>query len=162
MGAKKYYITLRCLIWMFHSRTLNNRINHIHARTLRLAYNDNKSSFETLLSVTIHVRNLQLLSIEMYNVVNGLAPISMTNLLPKIDQMEGLRSDRIFQTYNINSVYNGAETISFRGPKTWELVPADIKGSKSLGEFKSKIRKWNFGKCTCRICITFIPNLGFI
>ena len=31
------------LIWMFHSRTLNNRINNIHERALRLTYKDNQS-----------------------------------------------------------------------------------------------------------------------
>ena len=151
---------------MFHSRTLNNRINRIHERTLRLAYNDHKSSFETLLeldkSVTIHIRNLQLLSIEMYKIINGLAPKIMINLLPKNQQTDRLRSNRDFQMHNINSVYNGMETISFRGPKTWELVPDDIKASTSLGEFKAKIRTWNFSQCTCRICKIFIPNLGFI
>ena len=35
------------LVWMFHSRTLNNRINNLHERALRLVYNDQISSFET-------------------------------------------------------------------------------------------------------------------
>ena len=52
------------LIWMFHSRTLNNKINSIHERTLRITYNDRKSSSEELLrkdnTVSIHHRNLQL------------------------------------------------------------------------------------------------------
>ena len=26
------------LVWMFHSRRLNNRINHIHERALRIIY----------------------------------------------------------------------------------------------------------------------------
>ena len=46
------------LVWMLHSRTLNNRINRIHERALRVVYNDNVSSFEEMLqkddSVTIH------------------------------------------------------------------------------------------------------------
>ena len=29
------------LIWMFHSRELNNRVNRIHERVLRLEYQDN-------------------------------------------------------------------------------------------------------------------------
>ena len=29
------------LIWMFHSRELNNRVNRIHERVLRLVYQDN-------------------------------------------------------------------------------------------------------------------------
>ena len=37
------------LVWMFHSRELNNRINKIHKRSLKIVYQDHKSSFETLL-----------------------------------------------------------------------------------------------------------------
>ena len=36
------------LILMFHSRTLNNRINNIHERALRMTYKDNQSSFKEL------------------------------------------------------------------------------------------------------------------
>ena len=50
------------LIWMLHSRTLNNRVNNIYERALRLRYKDNKSSFKELLekdhSVTVHHKNL--------------------------------------------------------------------------------------------------------
>ena len=33
------------LIWMNHSRTLNNKINRIHERSLRVVYNDKKTHF---------------------------------------------------------------------------------------------------------------------
>ena len=46
------------LVWMNHSRTLNNRINGLHKRALSLVCNDFLSSFSELLekdkSVTIH------------------------------------------------------------------------------------------------------------
>ena len=37
------------LIWMFHDRSVNKRINKIHERALRMAYRDNSTSFEYLL-----------------------------------------------------------------------------------------------------------------
>ena len=37
------------LVWMFHSRRLNNRIDHIHERALRTIYQDYNSSSEDLL-----------------------------------------------------------------------------------------------------------------
>ena len=50
------------LIWIFHSRELNNRINRIHEQALKLVYQDNSLSFAEVLekdnSVTIHQRNL--------------------------------------------------------------------------------------------------------
>ena len=38
------------LVWMFYNRTLNNRINRINERALRLVYNDYEYTFQTLLS----------------------------------------------------------------------------------------------------------------
>ena len=70
------------LIWMFHSRKLNNRLNKIQERALRLVYKDNKLTFDDPLkldnSVTIHQRNLQILATEIFKVKNSLAPEIMT------------------------------------------------------------------------------------
>ena len=58
------------LVWMFCSRRLNNRINRIHERSLRVVYNDYNSTFTELLdrdgSYTIPERNIQTLAIETY------------------------------------------------------------------------------------------------
>ena len=55
------------VVWMFHSRMLNNRINKIDERALRIVYKDFSSTFEQLLqkdwSFTIHERNIQALAI---------------------------------------------------------------------------------------------------
>ena len=64
------------LIRMIHNRGLNEKINHIHERPLRVVYDDCSSNFEDLLnkdkSVTIHQRNLQQLAIETFKVKIGL------------------------------------------------------------------------------------------
>ena len=59
------------LIWMFHSRNLNNKINRIHERALRLVYQNNLGFSELLdlhNSVTVHQKNLQVLVTEIYKV----------------------------------------------------------------------------------------------
>ena len=60
------------LVWMFHSRTLNNKINKLHGRALRLVYKGDKLSFQQLLIMdnlfSTHHRNLQKLAIEIYKV----------------------------------------------------------------------------------------------
>ena len=37
------------VVWMFHSRSLNNKINRLHERCLRIIYNDKHSNFDVLL-----------------------------------------------------------------------------------------------------------------
>ena len=57
------------LIWMFHSRQLNNRINKIQERSLRPVYKDKKLIiFKLDNSITIHQRNLQVLAAEIFKV----------------------------------------------------------------------------------------------
>ena len=60
------------LIWMFDGRIINNNINRLHERCLRLFYEDKSTSLEKLLdqgkSVTMHTRNLQILATEMFKV----------------------------------------------------------------------------------------------
>ena len=154
------------LIWMHHSRKLNNKINKLHERALRLVYKDHISTFEELLlqdeSFTIHHRNLQKLATEMYKIKYNLSPIFMNLIFPISNNPYNMRKYQIFETHNIKSVYKGSETIAYRGPIIWNLVPDDIKTSKTLNEFKVKIKTWKPDGCNCRICKLFINGLGFI
>ena len=66
------------LVWMFHSRRINNRINRLHERSLRLTYNDYNSTFQELLHmdnfVNIHQRNWQAFATLLHKVLNNLSP----------------------------------------------------------------------------------------
>ena len=98
------------LIWMFHSRQLNNRINKIQERALRLVYKDNKLTFDDLLkldnSVTIHQRNLQILATEIFKVKNSLAPEIATEVFEIKEPNYNLRSDAShFKRENFKSTH---------------------------------------------------------
>ena len=75
------------LIWMFHSRRVNNKINHLHERSLRIVYKDNYSSYVDLLakdkSFTIHQKNIQSLAIELFKVKRNLSNVIMCNILKR-------------------------------------------------------------------------------
>ena len=62
------------LVWMFHSRKMNNHINSLYERALRVVYRDYNAVFSELLSkdksVTIHQKNLQLLATEIFKTKN--------------------------------------------------------------------------------------------
>ena len=90
-----------------------------------------QSIFDELLlkdgSFTIHHRNLQKLSTEMYKIHSNLSTSIMKTIFPERSMPYNLWNNIPFQS---NTVYYGTETLSFRGPKTWALVPEGIKYSK--------------------------------
>lgn len=71
---------------MFHSKKLNNKINKLHERSLRINYGDNTLSFEGLLeidnSISVHHRNFQVLATKLYKTVNELSPDIMKEVAP--------------------------------------------------------------------------------
>ena len=144
------------LTWMFHSRALNNKINKLHERALRLVYNEENLSFQELLdldkSVTVHHKNLQKLAVEMYKIKTELSPIPMREIFNNRIDTYDLRSNGCWQTSRVRTVAYGTETIRYRGPKTWDMLPQSIKDSKTHSEFKAKIKFWQPQDCTCRLC----------
>ena len=151
---------------MFHSRRLNNKINSIHERTLRITYQDHISTFQELLnkdnSVSIHRRNLQPLATEMFKIHRGLSPDILREIfVPKIS-LYNLRRNKTFERRQVHSVYHGTESLSFLGPKIWDLVPLELKQLESLEVFKLKIKKWIPFECPCRLCRAYIQQVGFV
>ena len=102
------------LIWMFCLCKMNNKINHIHERALRLVYEDYTTSFEELLlknkSVSIYFRNIQKVAIEMFKVKNDLCPDFIKKLFCLVNTKT--RSNASFHRPNINTVYNGERSLS--------------------------------------------------
>ena len=98
----------------------------------------------------------------MFKVKNNLCPRFMHSIFPEAVNTYNLRNNPSFRTENIRTTYNGTETLTYRGPKTWDLVPNDKKQSITIEEFKIKIKLWKPEGCTCRMCKVFIVNLGFI
>ena len=154
------------LIWMLHSRTLNNKINRRHERALRIVYSDYKSSFNTLQEkdgcFSIHHRNIQSLAIGIYKFLHGLSPAIMGDII-KLNRPStyNLRTRQELYSRNPKTVRYGTETISFLAPKIWAVVPQNIKNCTSFSPFKINIRKWK-PDCPCRLCKCFLKYVGFI
>ena len=61
---------------MFYGKQINNKINKLHEKALRIVYNDTITSFVELLvkneTFTVHHQNIRSLAIEMYKTMNNL------------------------------------------------------------------------------------------
>ena len=115
------------LILMFPSRIMNNKIDRIHERALRLFDSDQVSSFDELLkkdrSFSIHRRNIQSLATELYKFFHGLSPSIMKNVFH-------LDTDISYNPRSRSELYI-LEPISYLVSKIWLLVPNAMKSTKS-------------------------------
>ena len=154
------------LVWMFCSRSMNNKINHIHERALRLVYQDYTTTFENLLkkdgSLTFHHRNIHQVAIEMFKVKHDFSPSFMQDIFTLNKNSKGTRSGDTFARPNVDSVKKGDRSLRSFGPIVWnDMVPEKLKLCKSLDEFKCSIKTWKPDNCVCELCKTYVQGLGY-
>ena len=89
----------------------------------------------------MHHRNIQKLATEIYKVFHGFSPPILNDIFVPVSRPYNFRRNDTLQRRRVNSVRHGTESVSFLGPKIWDLVPSDIKLSQSLSIFKRKIKK---------------------
>ena len=155
------------LVWMFHSREPNHKINKVQERALRLLYNDHIATFEELLlrdgSFTVHEKNVQKLMIEMFKARYNLGP----SLLGGIIEMRNYNCPELRRTRDFLKPYNktvryGECTLANLGCLLWDELPHHIKSAKSSDEFKKLIRRWKPLNCPCRLCKVYVEGVGFL
>ena len=144
------------LIWMFHGKEQNKKINRIQKRALRLTYMDFQSTFEELLvkdkNVSIHHKNIQHLAIEIFKIKNDVSNGILDEFFKDIIIYYNTRNPISFIQNIPNSDCFGKNSIKFFGPKIWNLIPEEYKNLKSLTAFKSKIKTSTPKNCICRLC----------
>ena len=146
---------------------MNKKINHVHARALRLVYNDYRTPFDELLkndkSVSIHYRNIHNVAIEMYKVINKLSP----PFIQEIFEHKGFgRTTRMADKFirpHTNKVYAGENSLRNFGPVVWNsMLPEKLKICSSLSAFKNSIMSWIPDNYPCRLCKNYAKGVGFI
>ena len=126
---------------MFCSRKMNNKINYIDERALRLVYENYTTHFKELLSrdnsVSIHHRNIQKVAIEMFKVKNNLCPQFIRSFSALTDTRT--RSNASFHRPNVNTVYRGEQSLRRFGPIVWDtMLPHDLRNIADVEDFKKR------------------------
>ena len=73
-----------------------------------------------------------------------------------------LRSQTDFSQQSVNTESFGINSLKYLASKVWNIVPADLKSLSNLNSFKKKIRKWEPKECHCKLCKTYIHNVGYV
>ena len=125
---------------------MKNKFNRLHRRYLRLIYSDKWFTFEQLLdnerSVSKHIRYLQNLAIEMYNVVNGSSSLIMNETFKLLDAIRyNLQYQNTFKLLWLNYRRNGTETVSILEVKIGNLILMKGKVLNHLSSIKKTMKE---------------------
>ena len=112
-------------------------------------------------SVSIHIRNLQVLVTEIFKARNNLSPSIVKNIFKTTEPAYSLRRGTIFGSRKIQTQRQGMESLTYLGPKIWSQAPNEIKESASLAVLKNK-KNWRPKLCPCKLCKTYKINLGYL
>ena len=77
----------------------------------------------------------------MYRVKHRIAPKTICELFNEANVPYNLRQGLSFRSYNVKIVLYGTETLSYLGPKIWNLVPSNIRVCATEPIFRQKIKK---------------------
>ena len=144
------------VLWMFCRKTLYLKIEKIHHKTLKVIYESNNTYNNLLLQSntgSAHQRHLRSLMTEIYKSISQLNPEFMWSYFTHKDMPYNLRKAPFLGLSKTHSFYYGTNAVHFRGSLIWNNLPAVVKSSDSLFEFKSKIKSIGDIDCRCLICM---------
>ena len=107
---------------------MENRVNKINERALRLVYADSRNVYLSVNSVSIHQRNLQTLAPEIFKANQGISTERILDLFHFVKNSTTLEIITCCKkNKKVKVVYFGTERISSLKPKKWKLLPAPPK-----------------------------------
>ena len=138
------------LIWVFSSKAANNEINRTHKQALRVLYKNNNLSFDKCLmkeaGITIHVKNLQKIMLEVFKTLNYLNSSYLWDLF-NVKQVEyNLRTKNLVMLPQIKTQTYGVNSITFRSSILWNTLTEDVKTCDNVAAFNSYVYDTNCKK----------------
>ena len=143
------------MVWMFCSKQASKILNKTHCKALRARFNDFSATFEEMQirpeMTDIHNKNLRLLMIEVFKIVNK------SNARIMWDTLNFKDPNKYELRRGANLVVPKAQTVramnsfDFRMAMAWNHLPVAVKTAKDLNEFKSLLKN-QIIYCQCRLC----------
>ena len=109
------------LVWYFSTARELQKIECIQERALRLIHDDYKSDYNVLLdrsnTVTMKVKRLRALCVEIYRTLNSLSPKYMKELFKLNSPVYSSRRSQNLHVPRVNQTTFGLKSIWYEGPK---------------------------------------------
>ena len=86
----------------------------------------------------------------------------MTEILKFKVHSYHLRKNNYLKRRSIKSCKCSGETVSNLSTKIRDILPENIKKADSLKDFKNKIKISLLINCLCKLCKTYVANVGYV
>ena len=144
------------LVWYFSTAKQLQKIEKIQGRVLRFLHDDYVSDHLTLLkassSVSMEIRCMRYLCIEIYETLDSLNPGYMKDIFQIQQSTYSTRRPYNIKVPRVNQTTFGTRSIRYEGAKIWNHLPNSLKSAETLEIFKSLIKTWEGPSCKCNFC----------
>ena len=82
--------------------------------------------------------------------------------LVKEQRNYNLRNQTNFVIPQVKSLISGLESVRVLGTKIHESPPNDLKNKVSVDSLKTAIKRWKPESRPCRLCKTYLQNIGYL
>ena len=113
-------------------------------------------------SVSLHHKNIQTLTTEVFKAVNNICPPIMKNFF--FFQGKQIQHEKIprNETAKSKNCPIRSRSSSLSRSSTMVSCPADLKSLLNVNLFKSKIKHWEGTECPCKLCKTYLRTIGYV
>ena len=111
-------------------------------------------------SVSLHHKNIQTLTTEVFKAVNNICPPIMKNFFFFRENKYNMR--KFHETAKSKNCPIRSRSSSLSRSSTMVSCPADLKSLLNVNLFKSKIKHWEGTECPCKLCKTYLRTIGYV
>ena len=96
-----------------------------------------------------------MLMIEVFEIINGLAPPIMEDFFLFRENAHNIRNFQIISNEPKKTVRYVLETLKYRTSLLWANLLEKYKTATSLNSLKTKFKTWKSETCVCQLCQTY-------
>ena len=146
------------MAWHFCTESSTKKMEKLQERALRFIYDDYTLSYTELLHKvkmpSLHIRRMRTMAIETFRILNGIAPVVLSDLVVKRNSSINFRYSNILHIPRVNTTTYGKHSFRYAAPVLWNSLPDDFRSCTSFNHFKNLMQSWNGSNCKCAYCST--------
>ena len=132
------------------------KIEKIQERVLRSVNNYHNFDYSVLLSqsgqVTMEVKRMRYLCLEIYESLNGHNPSYINDILSRNVSLYSSRRRHDLSVPRVNKTTFGLKSVRYEVAKTWNHLPESINSAENLHVFKQLRKAWRSPTCKSKFC----------